>query len=120
KERLSVTFTGAACRAAGSGGPAGLGAAGVVRAAGVAGGTAALQVVLNTPAHSCPAAFLAAATCVSIAPFDDWPMAGGVSYPSASAAASGPPAGKAVLGGLPRGAPHKNERPQKTQCAPRF
>src|SRR5215475_14425450 len=93
KYRLSKTFTGSACQVDRSGGPAGRGAAGAVRAAaGVAGGTAALQVVLKTPAHSWPAAFRAAATCASTAPLDDCPMTDAVPSPIASAVATTLPA----------------------------
>src|SRR5436305_12014084 len=74
KYRLSNTFTGSACHVDLSGGPAGRGVAGVARGVGAAAGTAALHVVLNTPAHSWPAAFFAAATCVSTAPLDDCPL----------------------------------------------
>src|SRR3954447_5733041 len=92
KYRLSNTFTGSACHVDRSGGPGGRGAAGAVRAAGVAAGTAALQVVLNTPAPSWPAAFFAAATCASTAPSDDWPIAVVEPTPMDSAAAAMMPA----------------------------
>src|SRR5262245_34912066 len=88
KYRLSNTFTGSACQVERSGGPGLRGAAGAARRAGAcAGGTTALQVVVKMPAPSCPAAFLAAATCVSIAPVADCAIVVAVPSPIASAAA---------------------------------
>src|SRR5580765_864865 len=108
KYRLSKTLTGSACHVERSGGPGGRGAPGAApRAGAVAGGTAALHVVLNTPAHSCPAAFFAAATCVSTAPFADCPIAVAVPNPIASTAATTLPAVNVLMVDL-LGAPSYN------------
>src|SRR5579864_2567626 len=64
KYRLSNTLRGSACHESRGGGPGGRGAAGR-RGAGVAGGTASVQMRLKTPAKSVPAAALAAATWAS-------------------------------------------------------